>query len=322
MHVSKDMLDEGLRKFYYPAKWIAFFLSKRWLVKLIHKMERGFVGKDIKGLQCEELLIPSHQSAHQVRVRLFRPKNITEDLPGFLYLHGGGYMIGTPESNRRPIQKFIETKPCVIIVPDYRKAFDAPYPAGFNDCYDTLLWMKHNASMLRIKPDQFIVGGHSAGGGLTAAIALKARDSGEVKIAFQMPIYPMIDDRMGTASAQDCDAPVWNSKTNQLGWAEYLKDLNKTTTKTPVYAAPARETDYRELPPTITFVGNLEPFRDETIQFVDRLKSAGIPVKFEVFQGCFHGFDMIVPNARISKTAWQFVLDAYSSFLETYFHQN
>ena len=82
-----------------------------------------------------------------------------------------------------------------MVAPDYRKALDELYPAALNDCYDTLLWMRDNAESLNIRSEKFAVGGHSAGGGLTAAVTLKVFDTQDVKIAFQMPIYPMIDHR-------------------------------------------------------------------------------------------------------------------------------
>jgi len=319
MQITKEMVNEELRKSFYPARWIAFFLSQRWLVRLINKMGERITGGCIDDLVCEERWIPSRNEDHQIRIRIFRPKNVTGKLPGFLYLHGGGYMIGKPEMYLDTIKKFIETHPCVVVAPDYRKAMRAPYPAAFDDSYDTLLWMKAHSEPLGLIPDQFVVGGHSAGGGLAAAISLKARDSQEVKIAFQLPIYPMIDDRQNTPSAADCDAPAWNSKSNQLGWHEYLKGLKEQHQEIPAYAAPARATNYAGLPPTISIVGELEPFRDETIEFVENLRNHQVPVAFRVYKGCFHGFDIIVPHSNVGKDATQFVLDAFSEYMDTYF---
>jgi acetyl esterase/lipase len=232
-----------------------------------------------------------------------------------LYIHGGGYVVGNPEPFFDVYRSFIEARPCVIIAPDYRKALDAPYPAAMDDCYDTLLWMKENAGALKIKPAKFIVGGHSAGGGLAAAVSLKATDTREVDIAFQMPIYPMIDDRQTTESATNNDGPAWNSASNDLGWNLYLRDLKESGTEIPAYAAPSRATDYSRLPPTITFVGDLEPFRDETLEYVENLKRAGVPVTFRKYEGCFHGFDAIAPKAQVSKSARQFLLDSFSEYV-------
>jgi acetyl esterase/lipase len=206
----------------------------------------------------------------------------------------------------------------VVIAPDYRLSTEVPYPAALEDSYTALMWMKDNASALGIRDDQLMVGGDSAGGGLTAALTLYARDKGQVAIAFQMPLYPMLDDRMSSESAKDNNAPVWNSKSNTNAWKLYLGDLFGTA-KVPPYAAPARAEDYSSLPPTATFVGDLEPFRDETIEYVGNLKKAGVPVKFKLFEGCYHAFETICPNAEVSKRAVSFLLNSYKYAVDHYF---
>jgi acetyl esterase/lipase len=263
-------------------------LTRKWGIDLLNTIMKLSKGKVIKELDCDERFIPSKNNGPDIRIRIFKPKNANTDLPGMLYIHSGGYMFNIPESAIDTIKDFIETRPCVIVAPDYRKSIKDPYPAGFNDCYDTLLWMKENASLLGINSDKFIVAGHSAGGGLTAAVTLKARDTKDVNIAFQMPIYPMIDHRQNTQSAINMDSvPVWSGKTNKVAWRYYLKNINGPI---PTYASPAMSDDYKNLPPTITFVGDLEPFKDETINYVEALKNENIPVKFKLFIGAFNGF--------------------------------
>jgi acetyl esterase/lipase len=231
-----------------------------------------------------------------------------------LYLHGGGYIHGVPEHFGTIIKDFIETVPCIVVAPDYRKAVQAPYPAAFNDCYDTLLWIRDNAASIGGRTDGFIVSGHSAGGGLTAAVSLKATDTGDARIAFQMPIYPMIDDRQNSPSAVGNDAPVWDAKANRLAWSRYLDGVTNVTP----YAAPARCTNFTRLPPTITYVGSTEPFRDETKIYVKNLRRAHVPVEFKVFDGAFHAFDMMVPDAPISKRANRFLLENFQKFAQRY----
>ncbi len=176
--------------------------------------------------------------------------------------------------------------------------------------------MKNHAEELGIRPDQLMVGGESAGGGLTAALCLYARDKDEVKISFQMPLYPMIDDRMITESAKENNAPVLNSRMNELAWKLYLGELFGKDV--PYYAAPARATDYRNLPPAVTFVGDLEPFRDETIQYVENLRKAGVPVDFKVYSGCYHGFDIINPKADVSRDATIFFINSFKYAVDHY----
>lgn len=316
MRVTKKMYDKELRRYYLPMKIMASLITKKWAINLLNMMMNSSKGKVINGLDCEERFIPSKNGGPDIRIRTFKPKNADTNLPGMLYNHGGGYMLWNPEFALDIIKGFIEKRPCVIVAPDYRKSIKNPYPAGFNDCYDTLLWMKENASLLGIVSDKFIVGGHSAGGGLTAAITLKARDTKHVNIAFQMPIYPMIDHRQNTESAKNMNsAPVWNAKTSKVGWGYYLKNIEGAI---PPYASPAMNDDYKKMPPTITFVGDLEPFKDETINYVEALQGENIPVKFKLFKGAFHSFETLAKNTTIEKKANQFQFQSFAEYYDKY----
>jgi acetyl esterase/lipase len=252
-----------------------------------------------------------------MRICIFKPYVPQENVPGVLWLHGGGYAIGKPEQAKIWAKRFIEVSNCIVIAPEYRLSLEAPYPAALEDSYEALLWIKNHAKELGIRDNQIMVGGDSAGGGLTAALTLYARDRREINISFQMPLYPMLDDRMKSESAKENNAPVWNSKSNLNSWKLYLGKIFGTD-NVPVYAAPARAKDYSKLPPTVTLVGELEPFRDETIQYVENLRNAGVPVDFKIFKGCYHGFDQICPKAEISKKAISFVIDSFKNAVENY----
>ncbi|MGB7342434.1 MAG: alpha/beta hydrolase [Phototrophicaceae bacterium] len=319
MKVTKDMVHEDLRGFYFPMKILGGILSQTWGMKLMNRANERLKGDNIEGLQCQEMYIPSTHGDPDIRIRIYKPLDAPDNLPCMLYLHGGGYVLGVPEAYPDIIKKFIDAKPCIIVAPDYRKALATPYPAAFNDCYDTLLWANDHADELGAIADKFIVCGHSAGGGLAAAVTLKASDTNDVNIAFQMPIYPMIDDRQMSASSQS-NAPVWNAKSNKLAWHLYLKQLKETDSDIPAYAAPARANNYSHLPPTITFVGSLEPFRDETIAYVEHIRQEGIPVAFELYEGCFHAFEVTAPATAIGHSAWDFLLSNYSAFVDKYIY--
>ncbi len=320
MKITKKMYDKELRPYYVPMKILASIITKKWGINLFNRLMKLSKGKDIEGLHCEEHFIPSKNSGPDIRIRVFRPINSDKNLPGLLYNHGGGYMLDVPEGSLDVIKQFIVARPCVVVAPDYRKSMKNPYPDGFNDCYDTLLWMKENAVSLGISSSKFIVAGHSAGGGLTAAVTLKARDTKDVDIAFQMPIYPMIDHRQNTESAKNMDSvPVWNGKTNAIGWSLYLKNTKGTI---PSYASPSLNSNYNNFPPTITFVGDLEPFKDETINYVEALKSEDLPVKFELFKGAFHAFEKFGKNTAIGKKANQFQFEAFVEYFDKYIYEN
>lgn len=299
---------------------IVFPNFTRFFFNLANSFLNMFTLPDLaKGVEKEEVYI-EREDGSLLRLCVYTPKEKKDNVPGLLWIHGGGYGLGAPEQDFTFIEDFINASGCVIVAPDYLNSPDAPYPAAFNDCYDALLWLKENVSTYKIRNDKIFVGGNSAGGGLCAAVTLKARDTGDVNIAFQMPLYPMIDDRMETASAQNNDAPVWNTKSNEIAWNMYLGELYGTD-DVPKYAAPARETDYSGLPPTLTYVGTIEPFTDETLIYVDNLKNAGVEVMFRSFEGCFHGF-ILFSFTTPAKEAKQFLIEGFMYAVENYIAQN
>lgn len=327
--IKNSMIDKELRITGGMIKLINNTFTEGRL-RLFGKLKVKMRIKD-DTIQFIEEWIP-RKDGSKLRICIFKPLKHEESVPGcmassetkwngqpgVLWLHGGGYALGAPEQAKMMAKRFIEVSNCVVVAPDYRLSVEAPYPAALEDSYEALLWMKSHAKELGIRDNQLMVGGHSAGGGLTAALTLYARDKGEVSIAFQMPLYPMLDDRMTSESATDNNAPVWNSKSNFNGWKLYLGRLFGTP-DVPYYAAPARAEDYRNLPPTATFVGELEPFRDETIQYVENLKKAGVPVEFEIYKGCYHGFDQMCPKAAVSKKAITFIISSFKYAVEHYF---
>ena len=131
-----------------------------------------------------------------------------------------------------------------------------------------------------------------------AAIKLPLLNTGTKN--FQMPLYPMIDDR-DTATSRDNHAPVWNTRRNHRAWAKYLR--NMTENEIPCYAAPARRKHYAGLPPAYTFVSTAEPFYAETVDYIRNLRKAGVKADIDIYPGLFHAFDMLMPFSETSRIA-------------------
>ncbi len=252
-----------------------------------------------------------------MRLLVVKSKNPVSNAPGILWIHGGGYGIGIPEQAFGYMDTFCDKGNCVVVSPDYTLSYEASYPAALEDCYLALKWMKENGAELGILLDKIFVGGESAGGGLAISLALYARDKGEIPIAYQMPFYPMIDDRMITFSSKNNKMPVWDTSSNERAWKAYLGALYGSE-NIPPYAAPARETDYKNLPPCCTFAGTVEPFHDEIVHYVKNLKEAGIHVDFMEFSGCYHAFDMLAPFSKEAKSAKKFYLESFLYAIEHY----
>jgi acetyl esterase/lipase len=181
---------------------------------------------------------------------------------------------------------------------DYRLAPENPYPAASDDCYSALLWLVQNASELGISESRIAIGGASAGAGLAASTALRARDESGPSLIFQLLTYPMLDHRNTNPSSFGVtdDFRVWNRKANMICWEAYLGDLNDV----PSYASPSLETDLSNLPPAIISVGALDNFVDECVDYAQRMMQAGVRTDLRVYAGAFHGSVAMVAHSPIS----------------------
>lgn len=312
MHISWKMMAPGLRLFGSVYRLFSPAKMPEGMIRFANR----FLGATMKGRWMSRVSRMEQRKVTRadgslLRLCVCRPKKaLTEAVPGLLWIHGGGYAMGVPEMDTLFVDRLMQAGDCVAVLPDYRLSTEAPYPAALDDCWLALKWLAQNAAELGVKQDQLFAGGDSAGGGLCAALCLRARDTGEVNIAFQMPLYPMIDDRMQTPSQQDNDAPVWNSKSNDAAWQMYLAG-KRGTEGIPAQAAPAREEDLHGMPPTCTYVGDIEPFHDETVAYVLGLQQAGVRTWFKEMKGCFHGFDIVAGFSKPAKEAAAFSQQAF-----------
>ncbi|MCL2693464.1 MAG: alpha/beta hydrolase [Rikenellaceae bacterium] len=254
-----------------------------------------FVPSD--AVEVEDLIVPGVDGEPDVPVTVITPRGRNKEqlLPGMLYMHGGGYTNGL--AKEPSINRYAEQINCVLVSVGYRRAPENPYPAALNDCYSALVWLYENAGQLGVDSSRIAVVGVSAGGGLAAALALYARDKKGPPICFHAPLAPMLDDRNITESSKDItDGRVWDRTKNVNGWRAYL---GKMEGEPPPYAAPARAADLSGLPPMFCYVGELDMFRDETIEYVARAAKAGVPVELLVYRGCYHGCELHSPNSDI-----------------------
>jgi acetyl esterase/lipase len=255
----------------------------------------------VEGVTSKDEFVPGAQGDPDVRVRVYRPTDQPGRLPALYWIHGGGYVMGDIEQDDRLMKQMVKRIGCVTVSVDYRLAPEHPFPAPVEDCYGGLKWLFRHADELGVEPSRIAIGGASGGGGLAAGLALLTRDRGELKVAFQLLIYPMIDDRNVTpASHAITDPRMWNRQSNHLGWKAYLGRDGGGADVSP-YAAAARATDLTNLPPAYIPVGALDLFVDENIEYAQRLIQAGVPTELHVYPGAFHGFDIFAPSATVSK---------------------
>lgn len=243
-----------------------------------------------------------------VVVRVHRPKHLDGPAACLYSIHGGGYVLGSYVMDDPVLDRYCNNFGCIGVSVEYRLAPDTPYPGPLEDCYRGLAWTFEHSSDMGIDSTRIGIRGISAGGGLAAALALLARDRGEVTIAFQLLECPMIDDRQITPSSQSDDLLVWSRESNSFGWQCYLGDRYGTD-DVPTYAAPARADDLSALPPAFVITGGADGFRDEDVLYALRLAQAGVPTDLSVIAGAPHGVQLFAGTAPVRR--WQRAVDEW-----------
>lgn len=262
----------------------------------------------------EKREVPGGRGHPPVTVYLVNAKP-GEARPAILHMHGGGYVMGSAQDSIGEVQALCKTLGCAALTVEYRLAPETTYAGSLEDNYAALKWLHGNAGALGVDPKRIAVMGESAGGGHAALLAIAARDRGEVPIAFQCLIYPMIDDRAGSSRQPPPHVGklLWTSERNRFGWRGFL-GREPGGQAVPAAGVPARVANVAALPPAFIGVGSLDLFHDEDVDYAQRLNAAGVPAELIVVPGAFHGFDLI--PSKISQWFTAAKLDALRRGLE------
>lgn len=251
----------------------------------------------------EKATAPGLNGAPDVPLIVYRPKAAKGPLPAILFVHGGGYVMGTAETGAPACTEAAAELPCVVVSVEYRLAPETPAPGPVEDCYAGLIWLAKNAKSLGVDAGRIAIWGESAGGGLAAGLALMARDRGEVTPKLQMLIYPMLDDRTVTGGPRNPHVGefIWTNDANAFGWRALLGG-EPGAAGHHHYAAPARAPELSGLPPTFIAVGALDLFLHEDLEYAGRLLAAGVPVELHVIPGAYHAFEALAPQSQAAQT--------------------
>jgi acetyl esterase/lipase len=286
------------------------------LVRLLGLVSRiPWFRKKPAGVRVENIYIPGAQA--RIRLRVYRPDVLRPPAPAMLWLHGGGFILGTPEQDDAYCVQFARELGMLVASVDYRCAPEYPFPHGLEDSYAALQWVSAHAAQLGIDAGRIALGGESGGGGLAAALAQYACDKKEVRPVFQLLIYPMLDDRTvarldlaaradppasedPTASAAPTASAYlgWDPESNRFAWECYL-GARRGAADPPPYAVPARRVDLAGLPPAWIGVGTLDMFHAEDVAYAQRLRECGVACETCVVPGAFHGFDLAGPRLTV-----------------------
>jgi acetyl esterase/lipase len=232
-------------------------------------------------------------------VRVHRPSQPGDGPgPAVLWLHGGGFLMGSPKQDDALCRRIADELGAVVAAPVYRLSPKHAFPAALDDAYAALTWL---AKRDDVDASRIAVAGASAGGGLAAQIALHARERGEIGLAAQILVYPMLDDRtVLRTDLEEGGFRLWDNRSNRVGWSAYLGHEAGATEASPI-AVPARNEDLRGLPPAWIGVGALDLFCDEDMAYAERLRAVDVPCETIVVDGVFHGFDGIVADSSATR---------------------
>ncbi len=246
-------------------------------------------------------------------IRIYRPSD-EPNLPVLLYLHGGGWVIGNMDGFEPTVRSLSNKGNFVVVQVQYQKAPEHPFPTPFNDCYSTLEWIVKNAQMLKIDSKKIGVGGDSAGGNLAAAVAIKARDTGLVDLAFQMLVYPCTGHD-GSLPSAISNAEGFGLTSKVMRWFESQYAPTQNELNNP-YAFPAVSKDLSKLAPAIVVTAEYDPLADDGRLYAESLANAGVKVIFKEYEGAIHGFNALAGIApEIANEVQQFLVDGIKSFL-------
>ncbi|KAJ5888360.1 alpha/beta hydrolase fold-3 domain-containing protein [Penicillium taxi] len=266
----------------------------------INPLETILAGKSITHEQ-HTVAVPGGE----IILSVFKPVGAKEPTPGIYFIHGGGMAMGNRFAGLPQIDSWVEKFGATIIAVEYRLAPEHQYPIPLDDSYAGLKWVGEHLTELGIDGSRLMTAGHSAGGNLALAVALRARDENGPKICGQLLLCPMLDHRNESISVkQFFTEGSWTGKINEVAWNMYLGDHGKGEgAKVDILASPglAEVADLVGLPATFIDVGSAEPFRDEDIALAGKLSQAGVSTELHVWPGAFHGFDSYFLDAALSK---------------------
>ncbi|WP_211116802.1 alpha/beta hydrolase [Glycomyces buryatensis] len=231
-----------------------------------------------------------------VAVRVFRPPNAVGPAPAVLWIHGGGYVLGSAMQSDDWCREVTSRLGAITAAVEYRLAPKHAFPVPLEDCYTALQWLAADPD---VDGSRIAIGGESAGGGLAAALALLAKERRTIRPVLQVLSYPMLDDR--TAQRTDIDPAslrMWNQKSNRWAWNAYL---GIHAAAPPPLAAPARYEDFTGVAPAWLGVGTNDLFYDEDLAYAERLRHSGVPCELKVVPGAYHGFDVVERHALVSR---------------------
>ncbi len=304
VRLDKGLVDpvEAMIQAGYPLDLDNNLIGARAFMEAIEAQSLK-ASENIDGISKQVIEVNYPDNSHTIQLYVYKPTNATEPLPALYWTHGGGLVVGTAQLDEVMTKTFAKNLNCVVVSVEYRLAPDFPFPTPLEDVYLGLKWISENGKDLGINTEKIAIGGASAGGGLTAALAQITRDRKELvsPIIYQLLMYPMLDykNTMPLVEGEE-DTYIWCKANNIFGWTSYLGHSPQEG-NAPKYASALHTENLEGLPPAMILVGGIDLFVEEDIEYAKRLNNAGVSTELHVYPGGFHGFEGVAPNIPISQ---------------------
>ncbi len=298
-HRRLRRVDKQLR---LPLLYMPLPPLRKWLLAPIRALTGSYRPEPVLPghVRCSTFAVPAAGAVPEVKLLTFERKDRKTGGPAFLWMHGGGLVAGNAAADAELLARMAHELDILVVSVGYRLAPEHTFPAAIDDCFAAFEWVYAQHERLGIDPERIALGGTSAGGGLAAALAQRAFDNSACRPAFQLLVYPMLDDRTSLKADHEGRGEIlWTPSHNLAAWTAYLGRVPDVEAESP-YAAAARRENLAGLPPAWVGVGTLDLFYAENVAYARRLAEAGVPCELEVVPAAYHGFDVLAPTARAS----------------------
>ncbi|MGE8552391.1 MAG: alpha/beta hydrolase [Chryseobacterium jejuense] len=242
-------------------------------------------------IKVKDIFIPSSVDGEEIRLHIYQPEKFNRNKT-LIYFHGGGYVFGLPEQVDSQMFEIADGLQATIVSVDYRLTPQHKFPIPVLDGFDALKWVIDNGGpQLGIDSENLTISGTSAGGHLAAAVTQMAADQNIDNIKHQFLLYPVIHNGLNTPSMQEfTDSPLWSRKYAEIAWQHFLGKENRD--KSITYSDLTHYRNFSALPQTTIVACELDPLRDEGIEFSQLLYQAGVATELWVVPGAVHVFDL------------------------------
>lgn len=247
---------------------------------------------DTAGVEVRDDVIAVAPGRHRA-VRLYR--SVPGPAPAVVWLHSGAFVLGNLDTDHRQCVELARRGACTVVSVDYRLAPEHPHPAALEDALAALSWTVTNAAALSVDSSRIAVAGSSAGGALAASLAQRAAAGAAPPVRFQLLHQPVLDDRPTRSRREFTTTPGFDGAAVEQMWRYVGGGV----------AAPARTADLSGLAPALITCSELDPLRDEAIDYAHRLMQSGVATELHVYPGTCHGFDSLVPEWECSRRLFE-----------------